>query len=257
MDCTRASEVLFEDTKLKWEVSLLESCRSTMIEARSLLPKVDENSPGLIISERQTDGRGRQGRVWESADGNLYMSLVFRLSVPVHRTVGFSLVVGLGIAEELDEVGCQAKLKWPNDILMDDGRKLAGILIEIVEEGGQTYLVTGIGVNVQSRPDIPEACSLKEQNIFISAVDLGLMISSNVWKKWNEFMEGGFSLFKDSWTRCAYNFNKPLTIDTGLTKEVGRFKGVSSQGALLLEQVDGSLIEVVSGHVLLSQGTSE
>ncbi|MET0208454.1 MAG: biotin--[acetyl-CoA-carboxylase] ligase, partial [Burkholderiaceae bacterium] len=86
--------------------------------------------PCLLIAEHQTHGRGRQGRSWHSTPG---ASLTFSLALPLEVAdwSGMSLVVGAAIAEALDPQGGRLRLKWPNDLWLDD-RKLGGILIETV-----------------------------------------------------------------------------------------------------------------------------
>ena len=119
--------------------------------------------PVLLVAERQTAGRGRLGRPWQSAqqseDGAA--SLTFSLGLPLapREWSGLSLAVGVGVAESLDPAGdAKVALKWPNDLWVDD-RKLAGILIETAmphagrAEGpaAPRYLVIGIGINIGPR----------------------------------------------------------------------------------------------------------
>lgn len=111
--------------------------------------------PALLVAERQTAGRGRQGRSWHSSPA---ASLTFSLSLPLARAdwSGLSLAVGLALAESLDLPqpghGPCIGLKWPNDLLLDSaagaGRKLCGILIESMPVGSRRLAVIGIGLNV-------------------------------------------------------------------------------------------------------------
>ena len=125
-----------------------------------VLPEIDSTStellrrvraghsePTLLVAERQTAGRGRLGRPWQSAVGD---SLTFSLSLPYapRDWSGLSLAVGLSVAESLHpDIG----LKWPNDLWVAD-RKLAGILIEAATAGQRSQVVIGIGINIRPRP---------------------------------------------------------------------------------------------------------
>lgn len=111
--------------------------------------------PCLLIAEHQTHGRGRQGRSWHSTAG---ASLTFSLSLPMNVPdwSGLSLVVGAAIAEALDPEGKRLKLKWPNDLWLDD-RKLGGILIETVPAGASRMAVVGVGVNVSDRARVADS----------------------------------------------------------------------------------------------------
>lgn len=115
--------------------------------------------PVLLVAERQTAGRGRLGRPWQSAQQQEDQgSLTFSLGLPLAPAdwSGLSLAVGVGVAESLDPSGAhKVGLKWPNDLWVDD-RKLAGILIETAlphaaGPGAQRYLVIGIGINIGAR----------------------------------------------------------------------------------------------------------
>ncbi|MBM3397975.1 MAG: biotin--[acetyl-CoA-carboxylase] ligase, partial [Betaproteobacteria bacterium] len=101
----------------------------------------------LLVAERQTAGRGRMGRVWQSQPGD---SLTFSISLPLapQDWSGLSLAVGLSLAESLHpDVG----LKWPNDLWFQD-RKLGGILVEAASMGERSQVVVGIGLNILARP---------------------------------------------------------------------------------------------------------
>jgi BirA family biotin operon repressor/biotin-[acetyl-CoA-carboxylase] ligase len=128
------------------ELHYLPTCASTNQECLQL-----KRHGSVVISDRQTAGRGRRGRDWYSPyKRNLYCSLGIDKVLPASSLGLVSLLVGVGLADTLhaegfDDVG----LKWPNDLLRD-GRKLGGILIETtVRQAGGFYLTVGIGLNLQ------------------------------------------------------------------------------------------------------------
>ncbi len=130
-----------------FDVRLLDSVGSTSDEALRL---AREGAPhGTVVTAReQTAGRGRVGRAWASPPGNLYLSVLLRLDLPVARIAELSFVAALAVAETVDAfVAGRASLKWPNDVLID-GAKVAGILIEQADG----VAVIGIGVNVAHCP---------------------------------------------------------------------------------------------------------
>jgi BirA family biotin operon repressor/biotin-[acetyl-CoA-carboxylase] ligase len=109
--------------------------------------RAGQHEPTLLVAERQTAGRGRMGRVWQSQPGD---SLTFSISLPLapRDWSGLSLAVGLSLAESLHpDVG----LKWPNDLWLQD-RKLGGILVEAASLGGRSQVVVGVGLNIRPRP---------------------------------------------------------------------------------------------------------
>ncbi|MCB0336496.1 MAG: biotin--[acetyl-CoA-carboxylase] ligase, partial [Bdellovibrionales bacterium] len=123
-------KVLHRLTDVSWHVLQLESCSSTMDYLQSLAPQLGVTEPGLIVAERQTSGRGRQGRIWNETVSALYMTLVFCLPDKPLDLSGYSLVAGCALQAVLERRGALTLLKWPNDILDAQGKKLGGILIE-------------------------------------------------------------------------------------------------------------------------------
>lgn len=103
-----------------------------------------QHDPILLVAERQSAGRGRQGRAWLGETGD---ALTFSIGLPYQPSnwSGLSLAVGLSLAESL---GSDVQLKWPNDLWRQQ-RKLGGILIEAASQGAQSYVVVGVGLNVR------------------------------------------------------------------------------------------------------------
>ena len=105
--------------------------------------------PVLLVAERQTAGRGRLGRDWQSDTQGDGGTLTFSLGLPLQPAdwSGLSLAVGLSVVQSLHP---ELQLKWPNDVWWQ-GRKLAGILIETASAGTQRYAVIGVGINLTPR----------------------------------------------------------------------------------------------------------
>ena len=134
---------------------------STMDAARQ---RARDGAPDgtVIVAGRQTRGRGRQGRDWFSPEGNMYASILLRPGLQPARLTELGFVVALAAADAVDAVlpggcasGCstgraagRARLKWPNDVMID-GAKVAGILVEIIEDNAA---IIGIGLNVAQAP---------------------------------------------------------------------------------------------------------
>lgn len=129
---------------------------STNAEAHRLIAR-GEPCPLLITATTQSAGRGRDGRLWSSPKGGLWMSAVWPITKPPEFYQPFPLVVGLAVHDAVLQTvqmfGAhfpphRLQLKWPNDLLLDD-RKLCGILCETVTSSGAlTHLIAGVGINV-------------------------------------------------------------------------------------------------------------
>ena len=156
---------------------ILAECASTNDEAAAW---ARQGAPegAVVIADAQTRGRGRQGRSWHSPPGAaLYFSTVLRPKLPLPKLPPLTLAVGVALAETVTALGVPARLKWPNDVLVE-GKKLAGILTESATQGGRLeHVIVGIGVNlsVEEFPQGVNAISLHEfcdisRDEFVSAL---------------------------------------------------------------------------------------
>lgn len=141
-------------------VSIVASTGSTNADLKRLA-KAGAVDGTVLIADAQSGGKGRLGRVWESPAGsNLYLSLLLRPRLPLAKVP----LLCLGAAAVLAEVaGTPLHIKWPNDLLAPDGRKVAGLLAEADQrQGVLQWVVLGIGVNVRAAPTSVPAVSLLE-----------------------------------------------------------------------------------------------
>jgi BirA family biotin operon repressor/biotin-[acetyl-CoA-carboxylase] ligase len=146
-------------------VELHKTIRSTQERARELA-RIGAPHGTLVVSEVQTGGRGRLGRRWGSPSGGLWMSLVLRPGISTEVAARTTQAAAVGVAKALRELGVEARIKWPNDLLVD-GRKVCGILAESSSEsvlvaakrvgrgGGRLvdFVVLGVGVNANLDPE--------------------------------------------------------------------------------------------------------
>ncbi len=207
------------------------------------------NSHGnLYLAEQQSAGRGRRGRTWVSPFGrNLYFSLVWRFEQGVGALEGLSLVVGLALVQALEELGLSsAQLKWPNDLLVN-GRKLAGILLEINgETSGACQVVIGVGINVampyQQGEQIDQPWTDLVTEIPGDQVSRNEVLASclnQLVPLLIQFSEGGFVEFAQHWQEYNAHQGKPITLQVGEEEVSGVCQGVDASGALLLETGQG------------------
>ena len=209
-----------------------------------------------LLAEHQTAGRGRRGDRWISPPGSgLCMSLAWRFEQPPATFSALSLVVGMAIAESLRALGVSAAmLKWPNDILCNNG-KLAGILIEMrAEAGGPSRTVIGIGINVQMSA---QARALIDQAVMdftqasgngISRNRLAAMLLSALVRILPQFGREGFAPFRDDWSRYDALAGQAVTLALPNRVVAGIARGVDDHGALLIEH-GGRRESFVSGHL--------
>lgn len=234
----------------KWSVFCYKEVPSTMDSARELLDQAAPGSPVLILTESQTSGRGRQGRSWESVSSGLYYTAVFAHQGALRDVSGFTLVVGCALYDLLKSFDCAVGLRWPNDVLSLDKRKLCGVLVESVSRGDLQYVITGVGINLVGTPgNVPDAVAMidlcgREH----STIEVAAQLSRGLFDAWQRFLEDGFAAFRQDWLSHALHIDQPVQIDDGTKLLNGIFRGVSESGALLLERGD-ELQEITAGYV--------
>lgn len=216
---------------------------STMEEARRL---AEEGFTGAVVAERQTRGRGRRGRAWLSPEGGLYLTLVVRPFWPAERLPLLSLGAAVAVARTLEELyGLAVALKWPNDILFE-GRKLGGLLLEAsFRQGRPVYVLIGLGLNLNTpvSPLEPRAVALCE--ILGRTVDRDRLLEVLL-KRMDEFLRLSPEEIRAAWTARAETIGKRVRIILPEGELVGLARGVSAEGALILETERG-LREILVG----------
>lgn len=211
------------------------------------------------MAERQTAGRGRRGRPWVSPFArNIYMSFYWRFEMSPELLSGLGLAIGVGVVRALKQLGVDdASLKWPNDILWQ-GRKLAGILLEMRgESAGPYHVVIGVGLNVDMSSDDSSAeidqpwvdlQHIAEQPI--SRNKIAAVLLSELLLVADQFQRSGLVSFVDEWTAADAYAGKAVVIQQGIETITGYARGVDGNGAILLETETG-LRQFHSGEVSL------
>ncbi len=197
----------------------------------------------LWIAEMQSKGRGRLERVWESPYGGLWFSLLLRPSLPAPRIPPLTLLAGLCLREAIEKTcGVQARLKWPNDLLVQ-GKKLAGVLTDMSGQIDRTeWVVLGIGVNVHNT--VPR--SLRGRAISVAELTgkrskraaLLAAFLDEFRPAYRRFQKEGFGPFQARYWSHYDAPRQPVTLQTTDGQVRGVAIGVNASGALLIESRD-------------------
>ncbi len=220
-------------------------------------------APLWISARIQTHGRGRRGREWASAPGNLAATWLHLLPGPRSRLALLGFALGLAVSETLErDFGVpDIKLKWPNDLLIG-GAKLGGILLEswVADGSGETegpfWLAAGIGLNLASAPDLDGYRTGSVSGHVASAPDPDSMLNALAprFAGWSEILwRDGFAPLATAWTRVAAGLGETVTVDPGAGQIKGRLRGLDADGALRLEVEDGTVLAIAAGDVIVPQ----
>ncbi len=228
--------------EVHWE---LDSTSSELARRQDALPDLT-----VILAEGQHAGRGRRGRAWLSPPGlNLYLSCLKRFEQGFAGLSGLSLTVGVAVAQALEDVGAVGVgLKWPNDVLAE-GRKLAGILVELSGEyQGPCVAIVGVGINVrlpetmreaidQPAADLAGLCDGPPPDRNLVAARLVTRLRAGL----RRFETHGFAAFAEDFARLDLLRGKALRLSGGKGDFEGTGMGVDAQGALRVRTGKGEV----------------
>ncbi len=234
--------------------------RSTMDEAARLAGE-DAEEGTVVITERQSAGRGRQGRSWVSQPGNLLLSVLFR---PDMKQLPFISIIGgvAAVRAVRKTTGLDPKIKWPNDMMLD-GRKAAGILAESAIVGDSVcYAVLGIGINIALNPAESEEVAAFHPELVEGATSVNAAAGREVERE--SLLRQLLLELDDLYIRLGRS-ESPLPEWRGLLETTGRrvettfgndtyaglAEGVDDIGNLLLRLDDGTVVSLTAGDVTL------
>lgn len=228
---------------------------STNIRIRHL---GDEGAPHgtLAVADRQTAGRGRRGRTWESPGGScIYMSILLRPDLAPEKAPMLTLVMACGVAEGImDCADVKVQIKWPNDIIVS-GKKLAGILTEMSTQVDYINHVTvgvGINVNVQNFPEeIQTATSLlSETGTQTKRAPVIAAVMKHFEENYKIFMQTeDMSGLMEKYSSLLVNQGREVLILEKDAEYKAYAEGINQKGELVIRREDGTVENICAGEV--------
>jgi BirA family biotin operon repressor/biotin-[acetyl-CoA-carboxylase] ligase len=260
-------------------IIVLDVTRSTNSDAMAL-GRDGEAEGTVVLAEEQTAGRGRLGRAWESSRGvNLYLSILLRPSIAPWSAPQLSLVAGVAVAETVREEGVDARIKWPNDVVVtglpalsfqagrldlaarqlaprdlrpsptrDSAlRKLAGILTEIQAESDRVaFVVVGIGVNLNSdashfSPELAGKATsvVLERGKHLDRAAFAARLLVRFEECYDAWTRGGFAAVAPRWRALSVLDGRRVSVAATGKSYQGTCAGIDEDGALLVDPDGG------------------
>ena len=228
---------------------------STNAEARRL--SVEGAESGLVVTaKKQTAGKGRRGRSWESpADENLYFSILLRPSLEPEKAPMLTLVMAYSVAKVLQREEIQVLIKWPNDLVCS-GKKVCGILTEMNLSGAQVEdVIVGVGLNVNTMkfPDELEdkATSLRKETLReLECGELLQLILKEFDKQYQRFLENqNLEFLQEDYNAMLINRGREVMVLEPGKEYLAKALGINKFGELLVQKEDGGTEAVFAGEV--------
>lgn len=259
-----APEVLSESElgsriRTRWagrNLSYLKETDSTNNDAKRCMEEGGVHGT-LIVAERQTAGRGRRGKLWESPEGTaVYMTIGMRPEFAPDKVSMLTLVMALSVAEAIEEQsGLEAGIKWPNDVVVNK-RKVCGILTEMILEAEYIRcVVTGVGINV-NQAAMPEEIAQTATSLFIekgeklSRAALIESVMRHFENNYDRFIDSlDLSELKEAYEARLANKDQLVRVLDPKGEYEGIARGIRCTGELIVELPDGIVREVYAGEV--------
>lgn len=219
----------------------------------------------LAVAESQTAGRGRFDRKWEAPEGSsVMMTLLLRPEFEPRYASMLTLVMGLAVAQAVEELGFQASIKWPNDVVLSQ-KKICGILTEMGMSGAKIgYVLIGVGINVNTdvfpRELQEKATSLslegKEGRIYDRAQVIALVMK-HFERNYEKFIKTcDLTFLQEDYQKILANLDQPVRVLNGKDSFEGICRGIDKSGELLVEYSEKSLFQN-KPELLLNKMSSE
>lgn len=237
-------------------IEVFKETDSTNLQAKTLASRGAPEGT-LVVADTQTQGRGRRGRVWFSPPcQSLYASIILRPPLAPAQAPRITLMTAVALVRTLRNSGLDARIKWPNDILVE-GKKIAGILTEVsMEMDLVDWVIVGLGLNVnttarQMPPDIREIATSARivAGHAFPRVELLCTLLQNFEAVYEQLKTEGYGPIMAQWRSMSDIIGARVYVDVMQTRHVGTVAAVDDDGVLILRDDDGRTHRIFSGDV--------
>ena len=233
--------------------------KSTNTVAKFLAMNDVENG-SVVISEKQTDAKGRSGKSWESPLGGVWLSIILKPNIDFAKLPLLTLATGVAVAKAIEKTGIKnVEIKWPNDIILH-GKKVSGILTEAMTNFNTIdNVIIGVGIDANvNLSDFPEEL---QNGTTTLANELGRKEDENILIKYfleefekitELFNHEGYEEILKEWRKRSYSVGKIVEVREPFNKNYDAYVvGINKEGALIVEKIDGTLEKVISGECII------
>ena len=243
------------------ELYLFKDVMSTNTLAKFLSENGVSNGT-VIISEKQSGAKGRLGKSWESPLGGIWLSIVVKPQVDHSKIPMITLATGVAVVKTFERIGIKnAEIKWPNDVIIND-KKVCGILTEAITKFNNIESVI-IGVGIDANFDVNVLSKELQEGTTTLDIESDHRINENEIIRFfleefekiaKLFEEGEFERILKEWRKYSYSIGKIVEVREPFSKAYdGYVLGISREGALVVEKIDGTLEKVISGECIIKK----
>jgi len=237
-----------------------DSIDSTQNQALKMAQDVANNGT-VIVAAKQTGGRGRDGRKWESPKGGIWISIILHPKFDISITTLFPIASSLALAIAIEKVFLiKPELKWPNDLTIK-GKKVAGMLVDVSLESNKIEnLVLGVGINfdvnvkqieklLEGTPNFYGVASLSDQKQNIKPIQLVQTFLLELEKIYKDLNERQIKKIISEWTSRSSTIGKNVELNTVDSKIKGKAIKIDDDGALIVSD-NNKNHRVIAGDII-------
>ena len=203
-----------------------------------------------LVADEQLHGKGRLGREWRSNHGNIHLSVLIKHHLKPNLIPLLCLGAAVVTSEVLQVRGARVGIKWPNDLLTADGKKVAGVLAE-ADTGEHPCVIVGIGLNLVSAPPLPTAGTLVSTDVPLERLDLTLALVTG-FRSLSHLVSRDPGAVLDRWRVQSTTLGREVRVGD----VVGVAEDIGPSGELLVRAVGGQVKRVLAGDVEMVGGLS-
>lgn len=251
---TETIESFLENSPSFWRPLVYRETASTNDLANQLSTKGEPE--GLVIfAESQTQGKGRNGRVWESQPGlGLWFSVLLRPYWNVAWISRLTIMAAAAVVKGIEAISSiKLEIKWPNDIVIG-GKKLGGILTEAKVYENQIHsAVIGIGLNIKhTDQDFSESIRPFGTSLYLETQkkDIRAEIAASILNQLLNLYNADFEISRNLWQDRCITLNQNITLATSTGQISGRAEAIADEGSLLIRDTYGYLQGINSGEII-------
>ena len=227
-----------------------QSTESTMDTIKELIDY--QNDCYFVISDCQMKGKGRRGNIWQSPKGNVYISFNLNMQKDMSNYFIYNIATSISISKMLDNIcNVKSKIKWPNDIKIN-GKKISGIMTEVLKLDDKNHIIIGFGINVESSPKINEypTTYTKEINPKSDIKNIISLFIKYFFNYYSKIQDYDYELILNEYkNKLLYlNENINLQIDDSVIVN-GKFEDINLDGSMKINK-NGSVQNVYSARIL-------
>ncbi len=203
----------------------------------------------VVVSEVQTEGRGRAGKTWESPRGGLWFSVILRPAIKASKAGLLQILAAVATRDAIEEeTGQKVRVKWPNDLVLDE-EKLGGILVEAkMVKDAISFAIVGIGVNVnQTERSLPQGAA-SVYTVTGRRTRVGTLLKRIVETLESRYsdLENPSRLLSEWWGNCIHE-EKRVQVEGPQGVLIGLSKGIDEYGQLVVETSPGNMMKITQG----------